>query len=315
MTTFKDNVPASPSPSDTSQGKMTLAQIFESLVGGNLSIRITAYDGSSAGPADAEYGLNLKNSRGTTYLVTAPGDLGLARAYIAGDLAYYLDKRERGADCAVYLLGADHHGYVARLKAAAAALGDSPEAVEVLIGQMVNLVKDGTAVRMSKRAGTVVTMEDLVEVVGVDAARYSLTRYSVDSNIDIDLDVLTKRSNENPVFYVQYAHARTCAVARNAEAAGVRRLDEAGAPQFDAALLEHPREADLLAALGQYPSVVAQAAEFREPHRVARHLHFAAPEVACVQGALDFYNPRTNWLARCFTLEYSSWFRGVLPGA
>ena len=175
-------------------------------------------------------------------------------AYIAGDIAYFKNKRDRGADLCIYMLGADHHGYVARLKAAAAALGDSPEAVEVLIGQMVNLVKDGTAVRMSKRAGTVVTMEDLVEVVGVDAARYSLTRYSVDSNIDIDLDVLTKRSNENPVFYVQYAHARTCAVARNAEAAGVRRLDEAGAPQFDAALLEHPREADLLAALGQYPS-------------------------------------------------------------
>ncbi|HAG63128.1 MAG TPA: arginine--tRNA ligase [Kocuria sp.] len=197
-------------------------------------------------------------------------------AYIAGDIAYFKNKRDRGADLCIYMLGADHHGYVARLKAAAAALGDSPDAVEVLIGQMVNLVRDGEAVRMSKRAGTVVTMEDLVEVVGVDAARYSLTRYSVDSNIDIDLDVLTRRSNENPVFYVQYAHARTCAVARNAEAAGVRRTDDAGAPQFDAALLSHPREADLLAALGQYPSVVAQAADFREPHRVARHLEALA---------------------------------------
>lgn len=148
--------------------------------------------------------------------------------------------------------------------------------MEVLIGQMVNLVREGVAVRMSKRAGTVVTMEDLVEVVGVDAARYSLTRYSVDSNIDIDLDVLTKRSNENPVFYVQYAHARTCAVQRNAEAAGVRRFTEEGASTFDAALLDHAREADLLAALGQYPSVVAQAAELREPHRVARHLELLA---------------------------------------
>ncbi|MEX5270076.1 arginine--tRNA ligase [Kocuria sabuli] len=197
-------------------------------------------------------------------------------AYIAGDIAYFKDKRDRGADLCIYMLGADHHGYVARLKAAAAALGDSPDRVEVLIGQMVNLVKDGVPVRMSKRAGNVVTMEDLVEAVGVDAARYSLTRFSVDSNIDIDLDLLTRRSNENPVFYVQYAHARTCAVGRNAEAAGVVRTDADGEAVFDAALLEHPMEGELLAALGQYPSVLAQAAEFREPHRVARHLEVIA---------------------------------------
>ncbi|MEX5300839.1 arginine--tRNA ligase [Kocuria sabuli] len=197
-------------------------------------------------------------------------------AYIAGDIAYFKDKRDRGADLCIYMLGADHHGYVARLKAAAAALGDSPDRVEVLIGQMVNLVKDGVPVRMSKRAGNVVTMEDLVEAVGVDAARYSLTRFSVDSNIDIDLDLLTRRSNENPVFYVQYAHARTCAVGRNAEAAGVARTDADGEAVFDAALLEHPMEGELLAALGQYPSVLAQAAEFREPHRVARHLEVIA---------------------------------------
>jgi arginyl-tRNA synthetase len=197
-------------------------------------------------------------------------------AYIAGDIAYFKDKRDRGADLCIYMLGADHHGYVARLKAAAAALGDSPDRVEVLIGQMVNLVKDGVPVRMSKRAGNVVTMEDLVEAVGVDAARYSLTRFSVDSNIDIDLDLLTRRSNENPVFYVQYAHARTCAVGRNAEAAGVSRSDAGGAPVFDAALLDHPMEGELLAALGQYPSVLAQAAQFREPHRVARHLEVIA---------------------------------------
>ena len=198
-------------------------------------------------------------------------------AYIAGDIAYFKDKRDRGADLCIYMLGADHHGYIGRLKAVAAALGDSPDRVEVLIGQLVNLVRDGVAVRMSKRAGTVVTLEDLVEAVGVDAARYSLTRYSVDSNIDIDLDVLTKRSNENPVFYVQYAHARTCAVQRNAETAGVRRTAADGSAQFDASLLSsHPREADLLAALGQYPSVVAQAGELREPHRVARHLEALA---------------------------------------
>jgi arginyl-tRNA synthetase len=197
-------------------------------------------------------------------------------AYIAGDIAYFKDKRDRGADLCIYMLGADHHGYVARLKAAAAALGDAPDRVEVLIGQMVNLVKDGVPVRMSKRAGNVVTMEDLVEAVGVDAARYSLTRFSVDSNIDIDLSLLTRRSNENPVFYVQYAHARTCAVGRNAESAGVARTDERGGAVFDASLLDHPMEGELLAALGQYPSVLAQAAEFREPHRVARHLEVLA---------------------------------------
>ncbi|MCQ1952894.1 arginine--tRNA ligase [Arthrobacter jinronghuae] len=191
-------------------------------------------------------------------------------AYIAGDIAYIHNKRERGFDLNVYMLGADHHGYVARLKAAAAALGHDPECVEVLIGQMVNLVKDGKPVRMSKRAGTVVTLEDLVEAVGVDAARYTLARFSADSNIDVDLDLLTKRSNENPVFYVQYAHARTHALARNAEAAGV---DDSA---FDASLLSHPTESALLAALGQYPGVVAQASAFREPHRVARHLEVIA---------------------------------------
>ena len=191
-------------------------------------------------------------------------------AYIAGDIAYIHNKRERGFDLNVYMLGADHHGYVARLKAAAAALGHDPECVEVLIGQMVNLVKDGKPVRMSKRAGTVVTLEDLVDAVGVDAARYTLARFSADSNIDIDLDLLTKRSNENPVFYVQYAHARTHALARNAEAAGV---DDSA---FDASLLTHPTESALLAALGQYPGVVAQASAFREPHRVARHLEVIA---------------------------------------
>ncbi len=191
-------------------------------------------------------------------------------AYIAGDIAYFKNKRDRGFDLCIYMLGADHHGYVARLKAAAAAMGDDADRVEVLIGQMVNLVKDGVPLRMSKRAGTVVTMEDLVEIVGTDAARYSLARFSSDSNIDIDLDVLTKRSNENPVFYVQYAHARTRAVGRNAAAAGVERT------AFDAGALNHATESELLAVLGQYPGVLTQAAAFREPHRVARHLEVIA---------------------------------------
>ena len=190
-------------------------------------------------------------------------------AYIAGDIAYFLDKRARGFDLCIYMLGADHHGYISRLKAAAAALGDDPAAVEVLIGQMVNLVQDGGPVRMSKRAGTVVTMEDLVDAVGVDAARYSLIRSSVDSTLDVDIDLLRRRSNDNPVFYVQYAHARLASLARNAADLGVTPGTEYG-------LLEHPREGDLIRTLGEFPTVVASAAELREPHRVARYLEALA---------------------------------------
>jgi arginyl-tRNA synthetase len=188
-------------------------------------------------------------------------------AYISGDLAYYLNKRERGFERNLIMLGADHHGYVRRLMAMTAAFGDVPYVnLEILIGQLVNLVKDGEPVRMSKRAGTIITMEDLVDVVGVDAARYALVRSSLDSSLDIDLDLLTKHSNDNPVFYVQYAHARTQAVARNADAAGVPR------GRFDASLLTHGTESALLGVLADFPRVVLQAAEFREPHRVARYL-------------------------------------------
>ncbi|WP_062528760.1 arginine--tRNA ligase [Demequina rhizosphaerae] len=192
-------------------------------------------------------------------------------AYIAGDLAYFKDKRHRGADLCIYLLGADHHGYIARLKAAAAAFGDDADTVEVKIGQLVNLVKDGKPVRMSKRAGTVVTIEDLVEAVGVDAARYALARSSADTPIDVDLDLLASQSNANPVFYVQYAHARTAGVARNAVEYGIRREDG-----FDPSLLTHESEAKLLGILGEFPRVVAQAVEFREQHRVARYLEDVA---------------------------------------
>ena len=189
-------------------------------------------------------------------------------SYYSGDLAYYLDKRERGADRVFILLGADHHGYVGRLMAMAEAFGDKPhENLEVLIGQMVNLVKDGQPVRMSKRAGTVVVLEDLVDAVGRDAARYALTRSSTDSTIDVDLDLLTRHTNENPVYYVQYAHARTANVARLAAEDGVRREDG-----FEPALLTDETEAALLAVLADYPRVVAQAAAMREPHRVARYL-------------------------------------------
>jgi arginyl-tRNA synthetase len=188
-------------------------------------------------------------------------------AYISGDLAYYLNKRERGFERNLIMLGADHHGYVQRLMAMTAAFGDEPYVnLEILIGQMVNLVRDGEALRMSKRAGTVVTMEDLVDVVGVDAARYALVRSSVDQQVDIDLDLLQKRTNDNPVFYVQYAHARTRAVARNAADSGVTR------EAFDAGTLTHETESILLGALAEFPRVTRQAAELREPHRVARYL-------------------------------------------
>ena len=187
-------------------------------------------------------------------------------AYIAGDLAYYLDKRERGFDLCIYMLGADHHGYIARLKAAAAAFGDDPAAVEVLIGQMVNLVRDGQPVRMSKRAGTVITLDDLVEAIGVDAARYSLIRSSVDTAIDIDLALWSSASNENPVYYVQYAHARLSALARNAAELGL-------IPDTDhLELLGHDKEGTLLRTIGEFPRVLETAASLREPHRVCRYL-------------------------------------------
>jgi arginyl-tRNA synthetase len=188
-------------------------------------------------------------------------------AYIAGDLAYYLDKRERGFERNLIMLGADHHGYIGRMMAMCAAFGDEPGVnLEILIGQLVNLLRDGEPVRMSKRAGTVVTMEDLVDAVGVDAGRYSLVRFASDTSIDIDLDLLVKRTNDNPVFYVQYAHARTCAVDRNASASGVDRS------VFDASLLTHETESALLGALAEFPRVIRTAAELREPHRVARYI-------------------------------------------
>ena len=193
-------------------------------------------------------------------------------AYIAGDLAYYLDKRERGFERNIIMLGADHHGYVARMMAMCAAFGDEPGFnLEIMIGQMVNLVRDGQPMRMSKRAGTIVTLEDLVEAVGVDAGRYALVRSSSDSQLDIDLDLLGKKTNDNPVFYVQYAHARTCAVARNADLAGVV-MSAAFAPE----LLDQEADSQLLGVLQEFPRIVAVSAELREPHRVARYIEEVA---------------------------------------
>jgi arginyl-tRNA synthetase len=192
-------------------------------------------------------------------------------AYIAGDLAYYLDKRSRGFDRCIYMLGADHHGYVPRMMALCAAYGDEPGVnLEIMIGQLVYLVRNGEPVRMSKRAGTVVTMEDLVSAVGVDAARYALARSPINSNLDIDLEQLAKKTNDNPVFYVQYAHARTKQVAINAASLGVDNSE------FKPELLSHPSESELLAKLIELPRVMTSAAELKEPHRVARYLEEVA---------------------------------------
>jgi arginyl-tRNA synthetase len=187
--------------------------------------------------------------------------------YFAADAAYYLDKRGRGFDRCLYLLGADHHGYVNRLRAIAACAGDDPDAhLQVLIGQLVNLVRAGEPVKLSKRAGNIVTLDELVDAVGVDAARYTLARSSTDSVLTLDIEVVTRQTNDNPVFYVQYAHARIASLLRNAAELGIARGDD-----FYAGLLEHEKEQELLKALGEFPQVVATAAELREPHRVARY--------------------------------------------
>ena len=194
-------------------------------------------------------------------------------AYISGDLAYYLDKRERGFDRCLIMLGADHHGYVSRMMAMCAAFGDTPKVnLELLIGQMVNLVRDGEPLRMSKRAGTVITLEDLVEAIGVDAARYALGRYSTDTSIDLDLDLWSKQTSDNPVFYVQYAHARLSSIQRNAADLGI----VVDAENYDPAQLSAAQEGALLRALAEFPRVVSRAAELREPHRVARYLEDTA---------------------------------------
>ncbi len=190
-------------------------------------------------------------------------------AYFASDSAYYISKRERGFDICIYMLGADHHGYTGRLKALAACNGDDPEYnVDVLIGQMVKIMEGGEEVKLSKRAGTIITLEELVEKVGVDAARYTLIRYPVDTPMVMDVDILRSRTNENPVYYVQYAHARICAVLRNAADVGIKY----GADLIHPELLVHERERELIGALGEFPRVVAGAAQLREPHRVARYV-------------------------------------------
>ena len=198
-------------------------------------------------------------------LVKANGDL----TYFSSDTAYYINKRERGFDICIYMLGADHHGYIHRLKATAACAGDNPEYnIHVLIGQLVKIMEGGEEVKLSKRAGTIITLEELVEKVGVDAARYTLIRYPVDTPMVMDLDILKRNTNENPVYYVQYAHARIAAVLRNAAELKIA----SGLDNFDPAQLSHDRENELLGSLAEFPRIVASAAELREPHRIARYL-------------------------------------------
>jgi arginyl-tRNA synthetase len=198
-------------------------------------------------------------------LVKANGDL----TYFSSDTAYYINKRERGFDICIYMLGADHHGYIHRLKATAACAGDNPEYnVHVLIGQLVKIMEGGEEVKLSKRAGTIITLEELVEKVGVDAARYTLIRYPVDTPMVMDLDILKRNTNENPVYYVQYAHARIAAVLRNAAELNIA----SGLENFDPTQLLHDRENELLGSLAEFPRIVASAAELREPHRIARYL-------------------------------------------
>jgi arginyl-tRNA synthetase len=189
------------------------------------------------------------------------------KTYFAADCAYYINKRERGFDRCVYLLGADHHGYVGRLKAIAACAGDDPDDnIQVLIGQLVNLMRGGEPVRLSKRAGTIITLDELVDAVGVDAARYSLARSSTDSPLTLDIDEITRKAPDNPVFYVQYAHARIASLLRNATDMNIDK------GEFKPEELQHEKELDLLKALGDFPQVVTTAAELSEPHRVARYL-------------------------------------------
>jgi arginyl-tRNA synthetase len=189
--------------------------------------------------------------------------------YFASDTAYYINKRERGSDICIYMLGADHHGYIHRLRAVAACAGDNPDYnIHVLIGQLVKIMEGGEEVKLSKRAGTIITLAELVEKVGVDAARYTLIRYPVDTPMVMDIDILRSNTNENPVYYVQYAHARIAAVLRNVAELGI----PTGLDNFDPAQLIHDRENQLLGTLAEYPRIVASAAELREPHRIARYL-------------------------------------------
>ncbi|NGM85571.1 arginine--tRNA ligase [Paenibacillus sp. 7124] len=190
--------------------------------------------------------------------------------YLTPDIAYHRDKYARGYDKMINIWGADHHGYIPRMKAAMASLGNDPGKLVVLIAQMVSLFQDGEKVKMSKRTGKAVTMEDLMDEVGVDAIRYFFTMRSMDSHLDFDMDLAVSTSNENPVFYVQYAHARICSVFRQAEEQGIT-LPELSAIDYSKLTAEH--EYALLRKVGELPFEVALAAEGYAPHRLIRYVY------------------------------------------
>jgi arginyl-tRNA synthetase len=188
--------------------------------------------------------------------------------YFAADAAYFRDKRRRGFTKVLYVWGADHHGYVQRMRATVRAFGLDDDAAEFLIGQMVNLVRGGEPVKMSKRAGDYVTFDDLLDEVGKDPARYTMLRYSIDAPIDFDLDLVSRQSMDNPVYYVQYAHARISSVLRTGREQG---FEPVAAEQADLGLLVHPTESALLRHLAAFEELVAVAMAQRAPHRLTRY--------------------------------------------
>ena len=188
--------------------------------------------------------------------------------YLAADIAYHRDKFERGFDHVINLWGADHHGYIARMKAAVGALGYKPEQLEVLILQMVSLYRNGELVKMSKRTGQSVTLNELIEEVGTDAARFFFIMRSIDSQLDFDLTLATEKSSDNPVYYVQYAHARICSILRQIAEENIA-IDE----KSPLTALTAEVEIDLIKKLGEYPELIAAAAKERAPHRVAHYVY------------------------------------------
>ncbi|WIV19345.1 arginine--tRNA ligase [Paenibacillus polygoni] len=190
--------------------------------------------------------------------------------YLTPDIAYHRDKYARGYDTMINIWGADHHGYIPRMKAAMEALGNDPDKLIVLIAQMVSLFQDGEKVKMSKRTGKAVTMEDLMDEVGVDAIRYFFTMRSMDSHLDFDMDLAISTSNENPVFYVQYAHARVCSVYRQAEEQGITVYP---VRDVDLSKLTSEHEYNLLRKLGEFPEEIATAAKGHAPHRIVRYVY------------------------------------------
>ena len=190
--------------------------------------------------------------------------------YFAADIAYHQNKFARGFDRVINLWGADHHGYIARMKAAVGALGYKPEQLEVLILQMVSLYRNGELVKMSKRTGQSVTLNELIEEVGTDAARFFFVMRSIDSQLDFDLTLAAEKSNENPVYYIQYAHARICSIMRQLQEA---KIDIVPAQQLKLNVLTEASELELIKKLGEYPELIAAAAKERAVHRVAHYVH------------------------------------------